>query len=438
MSLVDNYLRAVALLLPKDKRDDIIEELHELILSRIEAREAELGRPLTDDEIETVLRQLGHPLVVAARYQDGPQHLVGPALYPFWMFAVKAAVTIQLAIAVVVFVVRSLTGDVARAFGQAVASGFTGALILIGVATVAAWLIERGAVRIDYFDKWRVRDLGFLSFAAWDADALRDWLHAPKDAAPPPRPAASSTSAASESTMPPKTPPYPGAAQPGPDPRDTYYWGKRGRRRYRRDYSDSIAWAERWNAERRADRRAYRGRSPVGRGLGGIAAGVVLLLWWVGAIHFGVAASVADFRSLGLEPGALGGADWAGIKAALYMPVLAYVGLVVTQGVLRIAHPDARRVHGLINLVIAAVVMGAAGWMWTLSPIASAVRVETVAAFAQRMRDLFSGGPPFPLAPGLTLLLVIVSFGAVIRALQGLFELVLPSPPWPTSAAGMA
>ena len=179
MTLIDEYLRAVALLLPKDKREDIIEELRELILSRLEARESELGRPLTDDDTETVLRQIGHPLVVASRYRDGPQHVVGPALYPYWMFAVKAAVTIQVVIAAVVFLVRALTGDVARAFGQAIASGFTGAVMLVGIATIAAWLIERGVVRIDYFDRWRVRDLHVLSFAAWDADAWRDWFDAP-------------------------------------------------------------------------------------------------------------------------------------------------------------------------------------------------------------------------------------------------------------------
>ena len=67
MDLVNEYLRAVAALLPKAQRDDIVAELRDTILTRIEEREADLGRPLTDDEIEAVLREVGHPVVVAAR-----------------------------------------------------------------------------------------------------------------------------------------------------------------------------------------------------------------------------------------------------------------------------------------------------------------------------------------------------------------------------------
>ena len=57
MDLVNEYLRAVAALLPKAQRDDIVAELRDTILNRIEEREADLGRPLTDDEVEAVLRE---------------------------------------------------------------------------------------------------------------------------------------------------------------------------------------------------------------------------------------------------------------------------------------------------------------------------------------------------------------------------------------------
>jgi len=402
MNLVEEYLRAVAVLLPKDKRDDIIEELRELILSRIESLQSDLGRSLTDAEIEDLLRALGHPLVVASRYRDGPQHIVGPTLYPFWIFAVKVAVTIQLAIAVIIFLVRALTGDFERAFGQAIASGFTGALILIGVATVMAWLIEREVIRIDYFDNWRVKDLAFLSFASLDADAWRDWLQTHSGSTEPKRQKEASS---------------PAPKVEGP------FSSKRLRRRYGWPYGY---------------RYTYYAYSPVGRGLAGIAAAVVLLLWWLGFIHFGIAGSMADFHSIGIEPGALATADWIAVKRGLYLPVLAFVGLTLTQGVVRVAHPGARRVHGQIDIAAAILVLFTVGWVWTLSPIASAVRVETLAAFAQRLRDLFHNGPPFPLAPGLTLVLVVIGFGAVMQAIQGVFELISPSPaPWPPYARGV-
>ena len=99
MNLIEEYLRAVAALLPRGQRDDIVAELRDTILSRKEEREAALGRPLTSDEIEALLREIGHPVVVAARYGEGPQHVVGPMLYPYWLFAVKAVLVIQAIVA---------------------------------------------------------------------------------------------------------------------------------------------------------------------------------------------------------------------------------------------------------------------------------------------------------------------------------------------------
>jgi hypothetical protein len=174
MNLVDEYLRAVAHLLPKDQRDDIIAELKDMILTRIEGREAELGRPLTDDEVETLLRETGHPLVVAGRYRPGPQYVVGPALYPYWMFGVKVAISMGLAISALVFVAKFLGGgNVAAAFGQATASGFSTIITVIGWATIAAWLTDYFGVSLRP-DQWRVKDLRFLNLAFFDFEALSD------------------------------------------------------------------------------------------------------------------------------------------------------------------------------------------------------------------------------------------------------------------------
>lgn len=162
MTLVETYLRAVAAQLPADTRDDIVAELRDEILTRMEAREAELGRPLTEAEQEAVLRELGHPLVVAARFGSGPQHLVGPELFPWWMFGVKAALTVLVVISVIGVVVRVLIGDADA--GQAVAQAFhglfTGAVTVIGVATIVAWIIERQNEKPRLLTEWRVRDLG--------------------------------------------------------------------------------------------------------------------------------------------------------------------------------------------------------------------------------------------------------------------------------------
>ena len=149
MDLIDRYLNAVAAQLAQDERADIVAELRDLILSRFEAREEALGRALTEDEQEAILQEIGHPLVVAARYGKGPDSLVGPELFPYWLFGVKAGLLVLLAVqAIGLFL--NLVGGPADA-GASIARAFHGffwtGLTLIGAATLAAAIFERNGYR---------------------------------------------------------------------------------------------------------------------------------------------------------------------------------------------------------------------------------------------------------------------------------------------------
>ena len=174
MGLTERYLRAVAAQLPRAGREDIVAELRDELATRMEAREAQLGRSLTEAEEEAVLREMGHPLTVATRYRSGPQHLVGPELYPWWLFGVKAALLALLVLTALGVIARVLVGDApfAQAFGQGFAGLFGGAMTIIGVATAAAFVMERQAVRPGFMTDWRVRDLGLFEVAALDHEDL--------------------------------------------------------------------------------------------------------------------------------------------------------------------------------------------------------------------------------------------------------------------------
>jgi hypothetical protein len=93
--LLDQYLNSIRSCLPEAQRDDIVQELSENIHAQIEDKENELGRPLRDAEVEAILKQHGHPLVVASRYRQdqrsvafGPQ-LIGPVVFPFYVRVLK-------------------------------------------------------------------------------------------------------------------------------------------------------------------------------------------------------------------------------------------------------------------------------------------------------------------------------------------------------------
>ena len=174
MDVIERYLEAVAAQLSVEDREDIVAELRDLILSRVEAREEELERALTDEEKEAILHEIGHPLVVAARYRKGPDRLIGPELFPYWLFGAKAGLIVVAAVQVLVLMLRVL-GDPAD-FGQAIAQGFhgffTGALTLLGALTLAGAIMEHYGLKPAWLTTWRVGDLpayGLADPAKWGA-----------------------------------------------------------------------------------------------------------------------------------------------------------------------------------------------------------------------------------------------------------------------------
>ena len=83
MDLIERYVGAVRRHLPKSANPDIVSELTDNLRSQAEEREAELGRALNEDEQAALLKPHGHPWLMASRYMP-QQHLIGPALYPYY------------------------------------------------------------------------------------------------------------------------------------------------------------------------------------------------------------------------------------------------------------------------------------------------------------------------------------------------------------------
>lgn len=175
MDLIDRYLNAVAAQLPADARDDITAELRDLILSRFEDREEALGRPLTEDEQLEILREVGHPLVVAARYGKGPDSLIGPTLFPWWLFGVKAGLMLLTCVVLIGAIVQAAVGDasIGQAIGQGFHDWFSGAITLIALATLGGYILERHVDdRPAFLDRWRPEDLSLFEVTRLEKGAF--------------------------------------------------------------------------------------------------------------------------------------------------------------------------------------------------------------------------------------------------------------------------
>jgi hypothetical protein len=88
MDLLERYLQAVGQHLPAKTKRDTLAELRANLLAQIEAREEELGRPLAEAEVASILEAHGRPVLVAAQYQS-QQYLIGPRLFPIYALTMK-------------------------------------------------------------------------------------------------------------------------------------------------------------------------------------------------------------------------------------------------------------------------------------------------------------------------------------------------------------
>jgi len=160
MSLLENYLHALSWALPRAKADDILAELRDVLTVRVEDREEALGRPLTDAEISALLKEFGHPLVVAARYRP-QQWLIGPDVFPFYKFVLRVVLVIVICIQVTIASARFLFsgGMAVQIFGPALGGLWMSVLTSVGVVTLVFAVLERCGFPANHLRSWTPEQL---------------------------------------------------------------------------------------------------------------------------------------------------------------------------------------------------------------------------------------------------------------------------------------
>jgi hypothetical protein len=146
MDLIDRYLNAVSFWLPKDRKEDILKELAEDLLSEKEEKEAGLDRAMTGPEVEALLKTRGRPFQMAGRYLPS-RHLIGPALFPMYVFALKLAVWIGFGVALVLplalsFLLPGRSASLANVLARSFDSCWTLALTWFAMITIGFAVAE--------------------------------------------------------------------------------------------------------------------------------------------------------------------------------------------------------------------------------------------------------------------------------------------------------
>lgn len=150
MQIVDRYLQSVKSCLPAAQADDIIRELSENISAQMEDKESALGRSLTDAEVEAILKQHGHPLLVASRYRQEQRsvsfggQIVGPMLFPFYIRVLKFNLGLTSVILLVIFGALFAAGQPIGGFPHVFLYQI---LIQFAAVTLIFWLMDRHFTR---------------------------------------------------------------------------------------------------------------------------------------------------------------------------------------------------------------------------------------------------------------------------------------------------
>ena len=183
--------------LPERGRADIIAELSADLHGQIEDRERELGRPLGESEIETVLKRCGQPYKVAARYL--PQRvLIGPAIFPVYLRVLRLVLALTIVPPAIGWIVLAFLNPHARETPgwltplRIWATLWPALLMVFGVVTIVFAAIEYAQSRAvrdtDWSprrlppvrDAWRISRVWEAFGLAWQVVFLGWWLATPR------------------------------------------------------------------------------------------------------------------------------------------------------------------------------------------------------------------------------------------------------------------
>lgn len=149
MNLIDRYVAEVGKNLPLlNGRKDIEKELKSTLEDMLEDRAQSSGR-VRDEAMEIeVLKEYGSPQKVAQTYNPHP-YLIGPKMFPFYLFVLKIVLTVVVSVMLVLAGVQAVTdtpfmgADFVKIIGQGLGSALSAAIAAFGNVTLVFVILER-------------------------------------------------------------------------------------------------------------------------------------------------------------------------------------------------------------------------------------------------------------------------------------------------------
>ncbi|MBL8062589.1 MAG: hypothetical protein JNK32_06195 [Anaerolineales bacterium] len=149
MNLIDRYVAEVGKHLPLLKgREDIEKELKSTLEDMLEDRTQNTGRTRDEAMEIDLLKEYGSPQKVAQTYNPHP-YLIGPKMFPFYLFVLKIVLTVVVSVMLVLAGVQAVTdtpfmgADFVKIIGQGLGSALSAAIAAFGNVTLVFVILER-------------------------------------------------------------------------------------------------------------------------------------------------------------------------------------------------------------------------------------------------------------------------------------------------------
>jgi len=149
MKLINRYVNEVGKNLPILKgREDIEKELRSTLEDMLEERAEKAGRPADEAMEIDLLKEYGSPQKIAMTYNPHP-YLIGPRMFPFFLFVLKIVVPIAAIVLLVLTGIRAVTdtpfmgADFVNIVGDGLAGIVSAAITAAGYVIVIFAILER-------------------------------------------------------------------------------------------------------------------------------------------------------------------------------------------------------------------------------------------------------------------------------------------------------